>query len=501
MTRLAPFVATAAAVLSTGAGAGVARAQANYASAPIGGRSALMGGTGTALARDGSAPFLNPATIVHIDDSGVAFSVNFYTAQWTDLQGFHQPGLSGASRYGTLSLPSTSLDSSGAQALPSTLCLFLTIGHWGDNVTEKEPAPGHRKGRRKFAACLGTPEREGIGATAVGYSGTSGALSASQAASVQRSWNRIYVGPAYSVYVSDRVALGASLNGIGTVAGSTWSVDTLVHQGTGPGSALSYDTAMSAYSIDLGAMLGLVWHIDDVHVFGASISTPTAHLFGNYNATSSLQSAGAGSSAVLSTSSGTFSAPVPIRLGVGFGAEMRRLRIEGDASAYVPVMNLERADAQTQQTTTSSMGTTATSLTTSLQVDGRPIVDAALGLEYFLSRSFSLLMGARTDFSAADPLSSSPPIGTLAETRVQRIATSFGIGSYGDGSELLLGTELSYAWGKSIAVDPYVQPAQLALVDQRTFGAMLVIAGGASLSAFRRTLQDLGNVVRFPPQK
>ena len=70
---------------------GVARAQATYGSAPIGGRSALMGGTGIALGHDGAAPLLNPATIVHIDDSGLAFSVNFYSYQTAHLTDFHQP--------------------------------------------------------------------------------------------------------------------------------------------------------------------------------------------------------------------------------------------------------------------------------------------------------------------------------------------------------------------------------------------------------------------------
>src|SRR5271165_1742763 len=114
-----------------------ARAQANYRSAPIGGRSALMGGTGVALGRDGAAPFLNPATIIHIDDSGVAFSVNFYTVQWSTLFGFHQPGAVDRTKYGDLSLPDDTFNESRADALPSTLCLFLTIGDWGDNAKQE----------------------------------------------------------------------------------------------------------------------------------------------------------------------------------------------------------------------------------------------------------------------------------------------------------------------------------------------------------------------------
>jgi len=84
---------------------------------------------------------------------------------------------------------------------------------------------------------------------------------------------------------------------------------------------------------------------------------------------------------------------------------------------------------------------------------------------------------------------------------MQRATVSLGIGSYGNGSELLVGTQLAYGWGKSIAVDPYVSPAALTLVDARTYGAMLIIAGTVSLSAFKRTLQDLQTVVKLPVVK
>jgi hypothetical protein len=481
--------------------AGAARAQATYASAPIGGRSALMGGTGIALGRDGAGPFLNPATIGHIDDSGVAFSVNFYSFQTSHLASFHQPGPVDASRYGALSLPSTSLDTSRVDALPSTLCLFLTIGPWGDNapINEREPHP-HRKGHKKLAACIASPERAQLGATAQAYAGDSAGLHASQVLSISQFWNRVYVGPSYSVYVSDTVAVGASLFGVGTIANSTWAIDTLVQDAAGHGTSSAYDTGASAYSADLAAVLGLIWHFDDHQVLGLSVSTPSLHLFGHYQGTTNLQSIDALSQATLTTSSGNYEAPPPVRLGLGIGGDLGTVRVEGDASAYVPVTNLATAGVVTQETTLARGTTTSSAIGQSLTVAGRPVVDAAFGIEGFLSPGFSLLAGASTDMSALRPLSS-PRVGTLAESRMDRVTASFGIGSHGDGSELLLGTQLSYGWGKSIAVNPYATPQTLALVDQKTYGAMIVIAGGVSLSAFKRTLRDLGNVVRLPAPK
>jgi hypothetical protein len=482
-----------------------AHAQATYNSAPIGGRSALMGGTGIALGRDGAGPFLNPASIVHIDDTGVAFSVNFYSYQSAHFSGFHQPGPVSASQYGPLSLPNPSLDSSRVDALPSTLCFFFAVGGSTPDAPAKGTSdevgmPVHRKGRKKIAACVTSPERLQVSATADGYAGTSAGLHATQTTSLAQFWNRLYVGPSYGVYTSDDVALGASLQGIGTVANSTWAVDTLVTDDTGHGSASSYATGTSAYSVDVGAILGLLWHVGPRETIGLSLMTPSVHLFGQYQGTTSQQSqdgAGAASAATTTVSKGSYRATTPMRLGVGFGADRGRMHVEGDATAYIPVTDLAHAEVQSGRTALAGGVASTSSFAQTLTVAGRPVVDAAVGMEWFLSPGFSLLGGANTDFSAIAPLAPSPPIGTLVEARNHHAGLSLGLGSYGDGSELLFGTQLAFGWGKSIAVDPYVSPTQLALVDQRTFGAMLVIAGSVSLSAFKRTLQDLQTVVKI----
>jgi len=494
--------AAAAVLVAALLAGGAARAQATYGSAPIGGRSALMGGTGIALGRDGAAPLLNPATIVHIDDSGIAFSVNFYSYQTTHLTDFHQPGGAGAGPYGALPLPNTSLDAWRVDSLPSTFCFFLTIGDWGGNgaAGEKEPH-GHRKGHRKASACVVTPERQALSAIASGYTGDAAGHHASQALSINQWWTRFYVGPSYSVHVSDSVALGASLQTVGTIANSTWGVQTLLTDAAGQGSSSAYDTGANAYSLDLAAVLGMVWHIDDSQILGLSLMTPSVHLLGQYQGTTSVQTQDGTGTTLQTISTGSYRAPVPLRFGAGLGADLGHARVEADATTFIPVTDLAHADVQTSQTNLAGTSATSTSMARTLTVTGQPLVDASLGIEWFVSSGLSLLGGFSTDFSAVAPLAPTPPVGTLAETRMQRATMSLGIGSYGSGSELLLGTQLAYGWGKSIAVDPYVSPAQLTLVDSRTYGAMLIIAGSVSLSAFKRTLQDLQTVVKLPVVK
>ncbi|HEY8076956.1 MAG TPA: hypothetical protein VIF62_22670, partial [Labilithrix sp.] len=121
-----------------------ASAQGSYRAVPTGGRSALMGNTGVAEARDGAAPFLNPATIVGIRDSQIAFSANFYSITLTTIDSFHSP------RGADVALDRQKLSDARIDALPSTFCFFLTLGETGDAKSEQ---------RRKLAFCAGTSER------------------------------------------------------------------------------------------------------------------------------------------------------------------------------------------------------------------------------------------------------------------------------------------------------------------------------------------------------
>src|SRR3954464_7625340 len=98
-----------------------ARAQANDRSSPLGGRSALMGNTGVALGRDGASPFLNPATVVGIDDRQLAFSVNFLALQLNSFKDWHQPS-SVDPRFGEVSLSESSISSTRITTVPSTVC-------------------------------------------------------------------------------------------------------------------------------------------------------------------------------------------------------------------------------------------------------------------------------------------------------------------------------------------------------------------------------------------
>ncbi len=107
-----------------------------------------MGNTGVALARDGSAPFINPATIVNIDDQRLAFSVNFFTYTLRHFSSWNQPGPVDAATFGNVQVDSTGGSATRFHALPSTLCLFFTLSGITPLGDDTAPKPGPTLGDR-----------------------------------------------------------------------------------------------------------------------------------------------------------------------------------------------------------------------------------------------------------------------------------------------------------------------------------------------------------------
>ena len=212
---------------------GAARAQATYGSATIGGRSALMGGTGIALGRDGASPLSQPCDGRAHRRLGHRVQRELLLVPDHAPDDFHQPGPASAASTARCP-PNTSLDAWRVDPCPSTFCFFLDVGGSGGNTPDtKGSRAGAARAARSSRRASSRPERQALNATASGYAGDSAGQHASQALSINQWWTRFYVGPSYSVHVTDAVALGGSLQTVGTIANSTWGVDTLVSNAAG----------------------------------------------------------------------------------------------------------------------------------------------------------------------------------------------------------------------------------------------------------------------------
>jgi hypothetical protein len=471
-----------------------ASAQGNEISAPTGGRSALMGNTGVALARDGSAPFLNPATIVRINDNSLAFSVNFYTFASTTFSGWHQPGPVDSTRFGNVALNGTSIGTNGFRIFPSTLCLFFTIR----GVTaEGSDDGGLHRGRQKLAVCFGSSEFEDVVMPALSFNGTTPGGLTAQTQSIARNWNRFHAGPTYSVSLTDSLAVGLSVHGIYT--NEAFVLDSTSITSTAGGAAAgaiasSLGVGGSAHSFDLAAILGAAYRVGQI-TFGASVQLPSLHIFGNYSGTlHSAYGVGGVDTATLTSGSGSYSAPPPMRFAVGVGAEWRRLAVELDGSFQLPMGGIS---SSVNGSTTNLMGGTAsaTSFSSAYAIQEHPVWNTALGAEVFVSKSFSVIGGASTNLSALPALSPTMSLGNLMQARTNMASASLGVGSYGGAADLLIGAQFGYGWGQSLAVNPYVVPNDWAVVDTRSYSVMLILAGATNLRAIGRAVEKVERAV------
>lgn len=456
-----------------------------------------MGNTGVALGRDGASPFLNPATVVGIDDRRLAFSVNFLALQLNHFKNWHQPaGVD--QRFGEVSLGERSISSSRITTVPSTLCLFLSRSVLKDSgATQKDDPTPWKGGRQKFAVCLATLESEDLSVPARGVRAGTAAGTTAQDVSLSRSWNRVQVGPSYSAQVNQKLALGASLQVAYTTISFIQDATSITSTVDGSAAHSSLGSAGNGSSVDLTAIFGATYLLGGV-TLGASIQIPSLHLFGGYVGTlhQSFDDATDSASAI-ATGSGSFRAKPPVRIAVGAGKTFEGFTVEADASFTFGYREALASSMHVDSTSTLNHALTSSSFDASYSIRSRPTLNAAVGGEYFMSPRLSVLGGLWTNLSPFAELKPepAPSLGNLVQGRAHRVGLSLGLGSYGDGGEVLLGTQLGYGWGQSIVANLYSVPNDWSVVSSTNFSALFILAGSTNLRAIKSAIEGVGKAL------
>ncbi len=462
-------------------GTRTALAQGNYRSAPTGGRSALMGNTGVALGNDGAAPFLNPATVVRVDSS-LALSLNFVSLDITHASNWYVPGQVDAATYGNVPRSSdATITRVSGNAVPSTFCLFFGLPRIG---SAKE---GHA-GRQQLATCLGATERASFDWVGQGYKASSADRSTLQSSSIRTNWQRFVVAPTYAVDVTDSLALGASVHGTFTDYSTIYGVGTTTTGGTLPVTSSAFQSGASGTDFGLSGLFGATLGVGSFTI-GASVQTPDLSVYGRGNMNRYVQFAStAETSSTTYVGSGGFHARAPTRFGLGVGYQWSTGTVELDAQlALADGDPLVLDTTGTQVQSAGAAATAARTLTTRYQ----PAFNAGVGAEVFVRPHFSVLGGFGTDLSAVDSISDSG----AAPSQIQRIFWSFGIGSHQRGGTLLLGAQIYYGWGQSLAPNAYVRPPRLDPAGIDTYGMLFVLAGATSLKAIEEAVSAVKGAV------
>lgn len=464
-----------------------ARAQGNYQAVPLGGRATLMGGTGVAMGSDGAAPFLNPACIARIQDRSLAFSSKFLRYTHRTLSHFHQPDPSQSPLPGH-SLPDTSVSETSLQALPDTTCYFFRV---------LGPQQPHAAGTQKLAVCLGKTEQNDASLVATTYSASFNGQSVQQSQSFGRSWSSWSVGPSWGAYLTDDLAVGASVFFTRSSLTTSASVATVVDRAADDAVWSTLQQSLSGQSWDVLAHLGVTFRLTEVLTAGLSVRTPSAHLSDHLRASYALVNLDGGSTGQYWTSKGSFDVQHPASFAAGLGAEWPRLRVELDAAVYLARDGYLSAKQPRDQLVWQQGAVQSRSyVEAELAERARPVANVGVGAEYFVEHDVSVLAGLQTDRSALEPRrSGAPPDSVLIGSRLNAVHASAGIGSYSSAGELLIGVRGSYGWGEALALQAFSQAPYLQVIDQREYAVTLILAGRISLRTVTAAALDFRRVV------
>lgn len=466
--------------------AGLALGSGNHHSAPMGGRSALMGGTGVALGVDGAAPFLNPATMAQIQGGKLAFSSRFYRFSKASFGDFYAPGPTGEV-FGTSGLGNTDEVDHSLHSVPDSVCYFF-------------PPLGGAARQHRLSLCLTTLEEQELSLTALGLSRTAGGVHLDENQHFDVSWSRFNVGPTWGTAVNEQLALGASL----LVSFSRYKHalvgGSIIEAAAGTTTTSSYESLVSAASWDLATRLGATYALNKRFTLGASVTLPLVHMLGTIRQTHAADNNDGRSQW---WGEGGFRASPPIEFRVGLGAEWQSVRLEADVFLTPGSSSYARGKLDREEIAMQA-GAPVTRSASTLTVNERShtSLNLALGAEVFVAERFSVLFGAQSDLNALDELDTSDA--RLFKTKLDYYRAGAGICSYTDYGDLMVGLRFDYGAGKAALANTLVTPSALGIASVREVGVMAVLAGSLSWRSIKQAANDIGDIVAGdgePPPK
>lgn len=502
--RASRFVAAAFALVATGI-ASQASAQSTYRLSPVGGRTTLVGGTGLVYGHDSASAFLNPATVVRVDSSRLAFSVNFYYLSFTRAGAWYQPGDIDPQFGNVRRDEGTSLSTIDFDSLPGSLCVFFQVHNipflsWSTRQDLKER-------QARLGMCLASINYDQFTFNAEDYQQQTPLGLTRQAQNIRQTFRRLAVGPSYSMYVTNALAVGISTHFSRTSHRSLFGATATTYgNATGPITS-SYYNFSRGDSHELNATLGAFYRIGAHQTVAIALESPSVHLFGSGGLNHHSQFAGSANGASTFTAQGDFTTNTPPRIAIGTGVERPWGTAELNMSWRPATEAAYSAAYEGRSFVVAPDGSTSDVVQKAdLKVRASGGVNLGFGGEVFLNPRLSLLGGFSIDSSIV-------PKGTLKNdplnyhiARAQRVGLSFGVGSHGEGGDLLLGFEGSYSWGERLAPNVYQLPTRVDITDHQTFGLLFVLAGSTSFRNLRRTVNevtkafDSGDPKKDPPK-
>jgi hypothetical protein len=457
-----------------------------------------VGGTGLAFGRDSASAYLNPATVVRVDPGRLAFSVNFYELSVFNAPQWYTPGAVDRTHFGDVAGSKANVTSVGFDTLPSSLCIFLRASDVA--FLARETSKGLRESHARLGICIATVQSSDFTFDREDFSSGNSTGGTRQAQTVRQSFRRIAVGPTYSMYVTNALAIGASLHVSRAAYRSLFESTATTYGGVSPVTSIFYSSAHGD-SYDISGTLGATYRIGRYQTVALALELPSLHVFGPGGLNKYTHFDGAGDGSQTLTANGDFAANTPMRIALGTGMERAWGSAEINVSYHIPVAPAYTAhlDGRAVDVQNGVGVDRATSL--DLSTRARGAVNVGIGGEFVIAPYITILTGLSTDLTTArngsllsDPMNYFP-------SRTNRVAASLGLGSHGDGGDLYLGGEFGYGWGERLAVNSYQLPARLDTTAHQTISLLVVIAGTTSFKAIKRAVNDISEAVDPTPKK
>lgn len=448
-------------------------AQANFDNAQLGGRSAMMGGAVVATGEDEANAFINPAGITRVPGQSLSFS--------TFAVGMNNRTMvSSLDATERLGVESADVNKFRLRIIPNTFCLFL----------DGPPKDEHSgRSRHKYAVCAAATEREEFdftrnrtdaepdGASATGHS-------------TNMKFVRSTVATAWGLALSRDTSIGFTFRTDNTLLRDTTNAIAFSSDGSA-GRLSTVARSTNAWSWDTSVVIGITSYLSRHVTLGASLTTPSQHIFGRYVGVASTSATG-GQPHSLTQDQGDFRYNNPGSLRMGLAFSWPRFVIEMDGAFYGPQRQLARANFDRTVTTVQGTGIVqdeasgvGASVRASLVERGAPVTNLSVGTEYFLKQNLSLVTGINTDLSGIHPRISTVPSGVLFRQQKDSYHLSVGVTSYGPAGRLLLGVRGQYSRGTILMADATLQEPQFIALPQRDWGITFVVSGSLSFRAVR----------------
>ncbi|HEX6277855.1 MAG TPA: hypothetical protein VFZ53_32655, partial [Polyangiaceae bacterium] len=418
---------------------------------PIGGRTATMGGAGTAAGNDSAMPYLNPAGLAGVPGDVFAVSASIYAYQRLGIDDFFYPKGTPAG-FGPGRVESQKVSAGSVIEVPTAVMYLKRLN----------PPESHVQTLAGVSLVIPSLELTEVVATQrTEFPGIDGTLVDS--GSVSRRRTDYYVGPTYALGIGKGFRLGLSLYALFVQEfESLQFTQFFTAAGGSIVSEMSDKRAVKRSSFAFAPIAGMQVELAEHVWLGTGVAVPTMHLTGSLER--EFEARGGGNdpadisnatleSIATSVSDGHHYADRPLRLNLGVAYDNRESFSLAADVVYFHSRKSALADRGVARGSDRSLGQLPRLYERpySVDVDVGSVVDFSAGTELVLSQLFALRFGALTGFSNEPTYS----VGTaeLYRFRMNRLGGTLGLGITLGSFDTTIGAAYLHSAGDFITID------------------------------------------------